>query len=321
MTNGTVMIRVFLLSWFAVSAIGCGGNGKSAEDDAEGTELVPDPVEEMPVDPLDVPAEQGEDPDTREAETEPADVLQDDTEEEEEAAGPCGNGILEPALGEVCDDGNAETEFCGRGGDCLGDCSLLESLCGNGILDPGESCDDAAADSMGDCTTSCTVNDHGIGAPCRCDGCREGEVDFTSGTIVGCDSVVVPEGSGGVLGCLATYESPELGLGLYGPEGYCTLLAISCEGPETACSVVPQPGDLGTFSCPEGAYEMETTQTMFGATVTVKACLQPCSSDAQCRWNGWDEVMGGCGQMACIRDPGDPSAAVCFDVRNLVLLY
>jgi hypothetical protein len=312
------MNKLLFLSLIAASAIGCGGNGKSAEDDAEETELVPDPVEEMPVDPLDVPAEQGEDPGREEAEAEPADVSQDDAQEEEEAAGPCGNGILEPGLGEVCDDGNAGTEFCGRGGDCLGDCSLLEALCGNGILDPGEACDDAAAESMGDCTTSCTVNDRGLGAPCRCDGCRV--ADFTMGTIVGCDTVVIPEGSGGVLACLYTFESPEVGIGIYAPEGYCSILAIHCEGPETACSVVHPAGDLDTFSCPAGAQEVSGENTMFGATVTVKVCAKPCSSDAQCRWNGWDAVTGACGQMACVPDPANPSATVCFDARNLDLL-
>jgi hypothetical protein len=313
------MISRISLSILLSVAFGCGGNGKAGEDVTEGTDLTSDTAEEMPVDPPDVPDEQAEDPGTQEEETGPADAPQDDAEEaeeEEDAAGPCGNGILEPALGEACDDGNAETEFCGRGDDCLGDCSLLEALCGNGILDPGEACDDAAVDSMGDCTTSCTVNDHGIGAPCRCDGCVTEQADFTSGTIVGCDDVVVPEGSGGVLACLYTFESPEVGFSVYAPEGYCTLLAMRCEGPETACYVVPQPGDLDTFSCPEGATEWTGTKTMFGATVTAKAC----SSDAQCRWNGWDEVMGACGQMACVASPANPSDAVCFDARNIGLL-
>jgi len=314
-----VRIRISLSILLSL-AFGCGGNGKPGEDEADGTETAPDPAEEMPVESADVPEEQ-EDPAPQEAETEPADAPQDDADEEEETAGPCGNGILEPAIGEVCDDGNAETEFCGRGNDCLGDCTLLEALCGNGVLDPGEACDEGAADSMGDCTTSCTVNDHGIGAPCRCDGCVAEQADFTSGTIVGCENVVVPEGSGGVLACLTTFESPDVGFGFYAPEGYCTLMAMHCEGPETACSVVPQPGDLDSFSCPEGAYEAEGRKTMFGATVTAKTCLKPCTSDARCRWNGWDEVTEECGQMACLEDPANPSASVCFDVRNAGILF
>jgi cysteine-rich repeat protein len=47
----------------------------------------------------------------------------------------CGNGILEP--GEKCDDGNL---IAGDG--CDPDCVIEHYSCGNGILEPGEECDD-----------------------------------------------------------------------------------------------------------------------------------------------------------------------------------
>ena len=49
------------------------------------------------------------------------------------ATSSCGNGILEP--GEACDDGN---NLAGDG--CTADC-LSDEVCGNGIVDPGEQCD------------------------------------------------------------------------------------------------------------------------------------------------------------------------------------
>ncbi len=54
----------------------------------------------------------------------------------------CGNGIRE--FGERCDDGN---QVYGDG--CSGDCTL-EAECGNGIREPGETCDPSSS-----CVTSC----------------------------------------------------------------------------------------------------------------------------------------------------------------------
>lgn len=99
----------------------------------------------------------------------------------------CGNGVLSP--GEACDDGNTVS-----GDGCAADCKLVESgwrcgvpgrpcvqpcgqdaggcadggsvaVCGNGILEPGEECDDGddpgktphnADGSYGGCTSGCT---------------------------------------------------------------------------------------------------------------------------------------------------------------------
>ncbi len=44
----------------------------------------------------------------------------------------CGNGVIDP--GEVCDDGNNQS-----GDGCPADCT---EHCGDGVLDPGELCDD-----------------------------------------------------------------------------------------------------------------------------------------------------------------------------------
>ena len=99
----------------------------------------------------------------------------------------CGNGVVDPAAGEVCDDGNNlggdgcsancfSTEVCGNayrdlgevcddgntvnGDGCSPDC-LSSEVCGNGIVDIGEACDE-----MGN-TATCD-------ADCTLDGCDDG---------------------------------------------------------------------------------------------------------------------------------------------------
>ncbi len=64
--------------------------------------------------------------------------------------GRCGDGVVEPRLGEVCD--LALTADCAR--DCASDLS-----CGNGIVDGevGESCDDANATNHDGCSVRCTT--------------------------------------------------------------------------------------------------------------------------------------------------------------------
>jgi cysteine-rich repeat protein len=90
------------------------------------------------------------------------------------AAG-CGNGVLEPASGEICDDGNLSS-----GDHCSADCKSLEE-CGDGVTDfsVGEHCDcgDAAPAPFG-CNG---INSMAAGATCRPDctfgRCGDGIVD------------------------------------------------------------------------------------------------------------------------------------------------
>jgi hypothetical protein len=227
--------------------------------------------------------------------------------------GECGNGTVD--AGEACDDSNAVTELCGSAADCLADCSMAQASCGNGSADTGEACDDGDTDSMNACTTSCTTNDHNIGAPCTCTGTGCSNTNFTAGTISGCESVSVPSGSGGVLGCFRSIHEGTSDYDTYYAEGYCTIMAVDCEG--ALCSMVPQPGDLDTFACPAGYYENEDVRTVYGMTITSKSCLQICTSDADCRWNAWDEFRDACGQYLCLPAPGDPSVSVCTDARML----
>ncbi len=72
----------------------------------------------------------------------------------------CGNGVVDP--GEVCDDGNAAS-----GDGCAGNC-LSDETCGNGVVDlhMGEACDDGNQ----------TAGD-GCGATCQTEQCGNGVVD------------------------------------------------------------------------------------------------------------------------------------------------
>jgi cysteine-rich repeat protein len=66
------------------------------------------------------------------------------------SAGPapvCGNGIVES--GEVCDDGNTTS-----GDGCSATCQL-ESVCGNGAVESGEQCDDGNTSGQDGCSATC----------------------------------------------------------------------------------------------------------------------------------------------------------------------
>ncbi len=67
----------------------------------------------------------------------------------------CGDGILDP--GEACDDGN---NIDGDG--CSAMCTI-ESFCGDGILDPGEQCDDGNNINGDGCSAICTFEGGGEG--------------------------------------------------------------------------------------------------------------------------------------------------------------
>ena len=65
----------------------------------------------------------------------------------------CGNGVVEP--GELCDDGNRNS-----GDGCSSDCQSLE-ICGDGVIDAtiGEQCDDGNVTAHDGCSSVCTIED------------------------------------------------------------------------------------------------------------------------------------------------------------------
>jgi len=81
-------------------------------------------------------------------------------------AGICGDGMLDP--GEACDDGNNAS-----GDGCSAMCDSDET-CGNSIVDLGESCDDGNATNSDDCPDS-------VGGTCSPAACGDGFI-HTTGT-------------------------------------------------------------------------------------------------------------------------------------------
>ncbi len=82
----------------------------------------------------------------------------------------CGDGTTDAALGEACDDGN--TADCDG---CRGDCSALETGCGDAFVCPPEACDDGSANSdTGPCTTQCKEPACGDGTVQGDEACDDG---------------------------------------------------------------------------------------------------------------------------------------------------
>ena len=232
--------------------------------------------------------------------------------------GACGNGVVEE--GEVCDDGNTTNEACDTtaADACLADCTLRMSTCGNGTLDPGEACDDGNTEDYDSCTTSCTVNDQNIGAPCRCEGRECSDTDPTAGRIIGCDNVVEPSDGSAVVACGRSIENRVYGITIYSAGGSCTLMAMSCTGTPFVCDRAPVVGDTTAFACPRGYVEGTDTRTVMGATLTTKICNKPCDGQNDCRWNEVEDSdspwAGACGQWQCLLDPAT-GEGVCGDPR------
>jgi cysteine-rich repeat protein len=228
----------------------------------------------------------------------------------------CGNAVQES--GEICDDGNLVTEACATTDPtaCLADCSLRMAGCGNGSVDPGEACDDSNDSSMDACTTSCTVNDHGIGAPCQCTGTGCTPLNPAAGTIVGCDAIAALADATRAVACARSVEEATIGVRLYFPAGYCMLASLSCTG--SLCSILPTVGDVDAFSCPAGSAVLTDTVTYTDTTITLKGCYHVCATEADCRWNeqeAADSPFPGCGQYTCIAH-GDAGERVCLDRRQ-----
>jgi len=80
----------------------------------------------------------------------------------------CGDGIVDP--GEECDDGNANNND-----DCRNDCTI--PLCGDGILDPGEECDDGNLEDGDGCSATCMLPMCGDGVVDPGEECDDGNTD------------------------------------------------------------------------------------------------------------------------------------------------
>ncbi|MBI5499493.1 MAG: hypothetical protein HY907_04585 [Deltaproteobacteria bacterium] len=98
-----------------------------------------------------------------------------------EEAGPvCGNGLLES--GEECDDGPANSDT--EPGACRTDCRLFS--CGDGVLDPGEACDDGNTLDGDGCEANCTLITCGDGVVQGLEDCDDGNANDTDDCLTTC---------------------------------------------------------------------------------------------------------------------------------------
>jgi len=98
----------------------------------------------------------------------------------------CGDGRIDTAVGEVCDDGAANSDAYSVQPTCKTDCSGSGPSCGDGVISNGEVCDDASRDECGSCNADCSGA--GAGAVCG-DGvvCPELEACDDAGESEGCN--------------------------------------------------------------------------------------------------------------------------------------
>jgi len=109
----------------------------------------------------------------------------------------CGNGIYEPALGEECDDGSANSDSLPDA--CRSNC--VRAWCGDMVIDTGEECDDglvANDDRMPDaCRRSCRLPSCGDGTRDSDEACDHGPPDAECSALcelAGCGTATLDPG-------------------------------------------------------------------------------------------------------------------------------
>jgi cysteine-rich repeat protein len=97
----------------------------------------------------------------------------------------CGNGIVEP--GEACDDGNDDNTDS-----CLDTCE--EAYCGDGYVGPGEGCDDGNSDDDDMCSNSCALASCGDGVVQPGETCDDVNTDETDACLSTCVAATCGDG-------------------------------------------------------------------------------------------------------------------------------
>jgi virginiamycin B lyase len=183
----------------------------------------------------------------------------------------CGNGVVEP--GEECDDGN--TNDCDG---CSNDCTLVTG-CGDGLLCDAEQCDDGNRASCDGCSKTCTVESGLL--------CGDGIVNGACGEQ--CDPPVPGR-------CDAEcHRIPFCGDGMVDPGEQCDDgNAVDCDGCSNHCTAVTGCGDgavCGTEECDDGN------------TTSCDGCSPTCTLEVGARC-GDGIVNAACGEQC---DPPGPN--------------
>ncbi len=204
----------------------------------------------------------------------------------------CGDGVLAP--GEVCDDGAVVGE-----GSCINDCSGFQ-ICGNGIAEGNEACDDGFTDACGTCNADCTGA--GLGPGMCGDGVACPEFEFCDDGFTDacgtCNANCTAAGSGpGV--CGDGQHCPEFEACDDGFTDSCGTCNADCSNPGTG------PGACGDGAiCPE--FEACDDGSGNGLISTEETCQTNCLAFQRC---GDSEVQG---TEFCDDGPGE-GEGLCTD--------
>ncbi|MGB1276765.1 MAG: fibrinogen-like YCDxxxxGGGW domain-containing protein, partial [Nannocystaceae bacterium] len=108
-----------------------------------------------------------------------------DPTETTEGPGVCGDGIVDD--GEECDDGNDDNSDL-----CVAGC--VAATCGDGYAGPGELCDDGNQEDLDSCNNQCSVHECGDGIVVEGDDCDDGNDDNTDACLDTCVSASCGDG-------------------------------------------------------------------------------------------------------------------------------
>jgi cysteine-rich repeat protein len=124
----------------------------------------------------------------------------------------CGDGLLQP--GEACDQGAANGKYAA----CSESCA--ENICGDGVRGPAELCDDGDVDEVDDCTTQCTAPRCGDAILHEGEVCDDGNADESDS----CTSKCAPPTCGD--GIVSAAEQCDYGMGKNVDTGHCTAMCL-----------------------------------------------------------------------------------------------
>ena len=98
----------------------------------------------------------------------------------------CGDGVVDP--GEACDDGAGN----GAMNSCTAACTA--AVCGDGLVGPGEGCDDANKDDDDECTSACALATCGDGVVAATEQCDDANKDDTDACTSACTAATCSDG-------------------------------------------------------------------------------------------------------------------------------
>jgi MYXO-CTERM domain-containing protein len=204
----------------------------------------------------------------------------------------CGNGI--PEGSEVCDDGN--TNDCDG---CRADCSALETGCGDSFLCNAEVCDDGNTTNCDGCRGDCSALETGCGDSYMC-----GAEACDDGNTADCD------------GCRADCSAVETGCGdsfLCNAEVCDDGNTVDCDGCRADCSA-NETGCGDGFTCGAEACDDGNAVDCDGCRADCSVAETGCGDGFMCGTEECDDgnttTCDGCSD-ACVTETGCGDGAVC----------